>query len=120
MFVRNCWYVAAWSHELTETGFTALSIANEPLLVYRTANGDVVVLEDRCCHRQAPLSLGRREGDAIRCMYHVSSSSLPANASRSLGRRPSRSARECGAIPPSTEIAGSGSGWVTRPWPIPP
>ena len=27
-------------------------------------------MEDRCCHRAAPLSLGRKEGDAIRCMYH--------------------------------------------------
>jgi len=70
VFIRNCWYVAAWSPEVTSSGFTSLSIANEPLLLYRTAAGDVVVLEDRCCHRQAPLSRGRREGDEIRCMYH--------------------------------------------------
>jgi vanillate O-demethylase monooxygenase subunit len=70
MFVKNCWYVAAWSAEVTPTGMTSLSIANEPLLLYRTSGGEVVVLEDRCCHRQAPLSRGRREGDDIRCMYH--------------------------------------------------
>lgn len=70
MFVRNCWYVAAWSSEVTDTGMMALSIANEPVLLYRTSGGEVVVLEDRCCHRQAPLSRGRREGDDIRCMYH--------------------------------------------------
>jgi vanillate O-demethylase monooxygenase subunit len=29
-----------------------------------------VALEDRCCHRFAPLSLGRLEGDDLRCMYH--------------------------------------------------
>jgi phenylpropionate dioxygenase-like ring-hydroxylating dioxygenase large terminal subunit len=28
------------------------------------------VLEDRCCHRFAPLSMGRLEGDDLRCMYH--------------------------------------------------
>ena len=70
MFVKNCWYVAAWSSEVTDSGMTSLSIANEPLLLYRTSGGEVVVLEDRCCHRQAPLSRGRREGDDIRCMYH--------------------------------------------------
>jgi nitrite reductase/ring-hydroxylating ferredoxin subunit len=70
VFIRNCWYVAAWSPELTESGFTSLSIANEPILLYRTSGGEVVALEDRCCHRQAPLSRGRREGDDIRCMYH--------------------------------------------------
>jgi nitrite reductase/ring-hydroxylating ferredoxin subunit len=70
MFVRNCWYVAAWSSEVTDTGMISLSIANEPVLLYRTGNGEVVVLEDRCCHRQAPLSRGRREGDNVRCMYH--------------------------------------------------
>ena len=70
MFVKNCWYVAAWSSEITESGTTSLSIANEPLLLYRTSAGEIVVLEDRCCHRQAPLSRGRREGDDIRCMYH--------------------------------------------------
>ncbi len=70
MFVKNCWYVAGWSAELSDSGITALSIINEPLILFRTSGGDVVVLEDRCCHRQAPLSLGRREGDNIRCMYH--------------------------------------------------
>ncbi|MDW8260032.1 MAG: aromatic ring-hydroxylating dioxygenase subunit alpha, partial [Gammaproteobacteria bacterium] len=32
--------------------------------------GGLVAMEDRCCHRAAPLSKGRREADAIRCGYH--------------------------------------------------
>jgi phenylpropionate dioxygenase-like ring-hydroxylating dioxygenase large terminal subunit len=70
MCVRNCWYVAGWDAELPAEGMFALTIINEPILLYRTSRGDIVALEDRCCHRQAPLSLGRREGDDIRCMYH--------------------------------------------------
>jgi phenylpropionate dioxygenase-like ring-hydroxylating dioxygenase large terminal subunit len=70
MFVRNCWYVAGWDAELPAEGMVVLTIINEPILLYRTSRGDIVALEDRCCHRQAPLSLGRREGDDIRCMYH--------------------------------------------------
>jgi vanillate O-demethylase monooxygenase subunit len=38
--------------------------------LYRKHDGSVVALEDRCPHRRAPLSLGRIEGDGLRCMYH--------------------------------------------------
>ncbi len=41
----------------------------EPILVMRTTEG-LVALEDRCVHRLAPLSKGRREGDDVRCGYH--------------------------------------------------
>lgn len=70
MFVRNCWYVAGWVSELPDEGTITRTLINEPILMFRTSRGDIVALEDRCCHRQAPLSLGRREGDDIRCMYH--------------------------------------------------
>jgi vanillate O-demethylase monooxygenase subunit len=70
MYIRNCWYVAGWSNELPAQGMISRVIINEPLVLFRTADGRVIALEDRCCHRQAPLSLGRREGDHLRCMYH--------------------------------------------------
>lgn len=70
MFVRNCWYVVAWDHEIPADGLFARTVIGEPLLLYRTADDGVVALEDRCCHRLAPLSRGRREGDCVRCGYH--------------------------------------------------
>ena len=70
MWLRNCWYVIAWEHESPADGFVARTVLGEPILVYRTAAGRLTALEDRCCHRQAPLSKGRREGDCIRCGYH--------------------------------------------------
>ena len=70
MFLNNCWYVVAWSHEVSETALLARRVLEKPILLYRASNGDVVALADRCCHRHAPLSLGRLEGDHIRCMYH--------------------------------------------------
>lgn len=70
MWVRNAWYVAAWDREIEPGRLTAVTIIDQPLVLYRTADGAVVALEDRCCHRAAPLSLGRLEGDALRCMYH--------------------------------------------------
>lgn len=69
-FIRNSWYVAAWSHEVPADGFLARTLLGEPLVFYRGERGQVVALQDRCCHRAAPLSLGRREGDCVRCMYH--------------------------------------------------
>jgi phenylpropionate dioxygenase-like ring-hydroxylating dioxygenase large terminal subunit len=70
MFIRNCWYVVAWEHEVPADGFLARTVIGDPLLVYRTSSGETVAMEDRCCHRGAPLSKGRREGDHIRCGYH--------------------------------------------------
>jgi phenylpropionate dioxygenase-like ring-hydroxylating dioxygenase large terminal subunit len=70
MFIRNCWYVIAWDHEVPEGGLFTRIVLNQPILLLRKTNGEVVALEDRCCHRAAPLSRGRREGDCVRCGYH--------------------------------------------------
>lgn len=70
MWIRNCWYVAAWDHELLGDTLLARTLLNEPLLLYRRQDGTPVALSNRCPHRHAPLSMGRREGDSIRCMYH--------------------------------------------------
>jgi phenylpropionate dioxygenase-like ring-hydroxylating dioxygenase large terminal subunit len=70
MFLKNCWYVAAWDHELIDGKFLARTILEEPVLLFKAETGRVVALKDRCCHRGAPLHLGRREGECVRCMYH--------------------------------------------------
>ena len=57
MFLRNGWYTALWSHELTDkpVGKTFL---NDKVVLFRNAGGAVGALEDSCCHRAAPLSMG--------------------------------------------------------------
>ena len=70
MFLRNCWYVAAWSHEIEPQKMLARTLLEESVLLYRGESGRVVALRDRCCHRGVPLHLGRLEGDCVRCMYH--------------------------------------------------
>jgi phenylpropionate dioxygenase-like ring-hydroxylating dioxygenase large terminal subunit len=69
-YVRNCWYVAAWSHEVHGDKLFARTMLGEAVLLYRASDGSPIALADRCCHRHAPLSLGRKEGDCVRCMYH--------------------------------------------------
>ena len=68
-YVRNAWYVASWVQDLPADKPTSVSILGEPIVLWR-ADGRVVAMEDRCVHRLAPLSLGRCEGESIRCMYH--------------------------------------------------
>lgn len=70
MFIKNCWYVAAWDIEVPAEGMLPRTLLGEPVLLYRDSQGRPVALEDRCCHRSAPLSLGKKEGDCVRCMYH--------------------------------------------------
>jgi phenylpropionate dioxygenase-like ring-hydroxylating dioxygenase large terminal subunit len=70
MFLHNWWYVAAWSHQVPSGELVARRILNEPIVLYRKNDGAINALEDRCCHRFAPLSRGRLEGDDLRCMYH--------------------------------------------------
>ncbi len=69
-FLLNCWYVAAWDHELIDGRLLARTILGKPVVLYKGDSGRVVALDDRCCHRGARLSAGRREGDDLRCMYH--------------------------------------------------
>ena len=69
-FVHNAWYVAAWDHEIGTEGLFARQLLGKPLVFWRKADGGVVALDDRCCHRAAPLSIGRKEGDCVRCLYH--------------------------------------------------
>ena len=70
-YVRNGWYVAGWSigdwprpHRSPSPFSTSPSCSTAPQA------GRLVALEDRCVHRLAPLSLGRCEGERLRCMYH--------------------------------------------------
>ena len=72
-WLKDCWYVIAWDHEIPAAASSDIFhrvVLSEPVLVYREASGKIIAMEDRCCHRHAPLSKGRREGDCIRCGYH--------------------------------------------------
>ncbi len=70
-YVRNAWYAAAWSDGLADGQLIARTIMDEPIVLYRKADGSVAAIEDRCAHRFAPLSMGKIvHGDRIQCPYH--------------------------------------------------
>ena len=68
-FVRNAWYVAGWSTDFGDE-LVPLTLLAQNLVAYRTSDGQIAVLEDRCPHRLLPLSKGKRIGDTIQCGYH--------------------------------------------------
>lgn len=69
MYLRNCWYLAALPEEVADAPL-ARTLLGEAVVLFRDANGEVAALEDRCCHRGLPLSLGRVVDGNIQCGYH--------------------------------------------------
>ncbi|MEK9680138.1 MAG: aromatic ring-hydroxylating dioxygenase subunit alpha [Rhodospirillaceae bacterium] len=67
--IRDAWYVAAWSTEVTDRP-VARKILGQDVVIFRDRQGGVGVLEDRCCHRAAPLSLGDVVEEGLQCGYH--------------------------------------------------
>jgi len=57
MFIRNSWYVAAWSQDVNAQTPLGRTILDEPVVLFRTSDGKVNALEGRCAHRGMPLRL---------------------------------------------------------------
>lgn len=68
-YLRNAWWQAAWAEEL-ESGILARTIMDEPIVLFRDKSGKVGAIEDRCCHRGAPLSHGNVVDKGLECLYH--------------------------------------------------
>lgn len=69
MMIRNAWYVAAWADEISERPL-ARRICNEPVVLFRDHEGRAAALHDMCCHRGAPLHMGKVVEQGIECGYH--------------------------------------------------
>jgi renierapurpurin 18,18'-hydroxylase len=67
----NFWYSVAVSASVRKKQTFAATFAGERVALYRGESGTVYALEDRCAHRQVPLSMGVVEGDVLRCCYHA-------------------------------------------------
>lgn len=68
-FIHNAWYVIAATTEVTRA-LIARTVLGHSVVLFRTAAGVVIALQNRCCHRSFPLSHGRLDGDTLVCGYH--------------------------------------------------
>jgi phenylpropionate dioxygenase-like ring-hydroxylating dioxygenase large terminal subunit len=70
-YLRNTWYVAMWSKDLKPGDLIGRTFLNEQLVLFRSLDGKVSVLEDVCPHRFAPLHKGTLvDGCRVKCAYH--------------------------------------------------
>jgi|SRR5882757_3497812 len=69
MFLKNVWYVAAWSNEVGRK-LLSRQICEQPILLYRKQDGSPVAIGNMCPHRFAPLGRGKLIDDTVQCSYH--------------------------------------------------
>lgn len=69
-YLRRVWQPVYHSADLPAGQARRVRIMSQDFTLYRGDSGDVFLVDARCAHRGALLSLGWVEGDCIRCMYH--------------------------------------------------
>ena len=69
-WLRSSWHGVLESKDLKAGQPRELKLLGEELVIYRDSRGQPRVLEGRCAHRRAKLSIGKVDGDCIRCAYH--------------------------------------------------
>lgn len=68
--LKDYWYVACLSSELTSKRPLARTLFGTPLVLFRDAQGRPAALFDRCLHRNARLSAGDTFDGRLGCPYH--------------------------------------------------
>lgn len=66
---KNFWYIASLSVNVKKKPYSTYFF-NKPVVLFREENGQVIALEDRCPHKNLPLSMGSIRGSEIECAYH--------------------------------------------------
>jgi phenylpropionate dioxygenase-like ring-hydroxylating dioxygenase large terminal subunit len=69
MSLRDFWYIAAEARSLKNRPMASV-LLGDSVVLFRDGDGRVQALEDRCAHRNAPLSAGRVANGCLECPYH--------------------------------------------------
>jgi phenylpropionate dioxygenase-like ring-hydroxylating dioxygenase large terminal subunit len=68
--LRNQWYAICPSEMVPAGAIHKVRRLGMDWVLFRESNGRLRMLEDRCPHRGAPLSLGQHLGNKLACAYH--------------------------------------------------
>ena len=70
--LRRYWFPALLSEELVESDGTPVPVRllGEELVAWRDSKGRIGLMDERCPHRRASMTLGRNEDCALTCIYH--------------------------------------------------
>ncbi len=66
----NYWYAVEYEKNVRSGQVVEVKWWKTSIAVYRDEAGRLSALENRCAHRQLPLSCGRVEGSRLVCQYH--------------------------------------------------
>ena len=69
--LHGCWHPVTYAHELSADKPKSATLLDEPVVLWRTADGTPRAMKDVCIHRGTALSLGWLEDDCIVCPYHA-------------------------------------------------
>jgi phenylpropionate dioxygenase-like ring-hydroxylating dioxygenase large terminal subunit len=64
------WHPVFVAKALPQRRVVAVRVAGRDIALFRTADGALGALEDKCVHRRLKLSVGRVVDDRLRCAYH--------------------------------------------------
>lgn len=66
----NYWYAVEHDSAIAKKQIVEVKFWGDSVAVYRDENGRLHAIENRCAHRQLPLTVGTVQGDRIVCDYH--------------------------------------------------
>lgn len=68
--IPNMWYAVLPSRSVLSGKLVAAKRFGVEMVFFRNRKGEVGALVDQCSHRGAALSIGKHDGDCIRCPFH--------------------------------------------------
>jgi 5,5'-dehydrodivanillate O-demethylase len=68
--LRRYWHPIAAATELDQEPVLPVRLLGENLVLYRSEQGDMGIMAERCPHRGASLAYGIPENNGLRCPYH--------------------------------------------------
>jgi 5,5'-dehydrodivanillate O-demethylase len=69
-YLRLFWHPVYRAQDLAPGKAKPIKVLGEQFTLYRTQDGEARVVDFRCAHRGAQLSVGWVEDDSLRCRYH--------------------------------------------------